>query len=209
MTTTRQSDIERRTRRYWYEDGLAEISVGLLFGAVSLLLVVEAVSPAGTLPPLVAVLGLPLLALIGMVAVRFGVRVAKDHLTYPRTGFLVYRRRTPGRRALGWTTAAVLGVVFAVALSAWSGLSAWLAVLEGLVLAIGLLALASVMGLGRFYVVAGVALAAGCSAALLGLTDNAGSALVYGAFGTALVVSGGLTLRSYLRRAGAADPVDR
>ncbi len=200
-----ETQIGRRAQRYWYDDGIVEMGFGALLGAVGLLFAIESVAPAGSLPPSFSALALPVIVIAGMVALRFGVRAAKESLTYPRTGYVEYKRRSPARRKAAFAAAVSIAVFVVVTVSGWSATTA-LAALQGLVLALVLMAFGSRLGISRFYVVAILTLLAGAAAEVLALGDSGGTALVYAGCGVALVVSGAVTFSSYLKR--TSEPTD-
>ncbi len=204
MATNTETEIERQTRRYWYEDGFSEIALGGLFGAMGVLLAIDALSTAGSLPgPLrvVAPVLLVLVVLLGATAMRAGIRATKERVTYPRTGYVAYRRPATGRRVVGVAAVLVVGVV-AAAVMAGGGASTRVVAVQALTLAGALLVPAWRFGLGRFYALAAAVTAAGCLAEVLPLADTARSAVLYGGAGGALIVSGAWTLRTYLRQTG-------
>jgi hypothetical protein len=194
-----KTEIGRRVQRYWYEDGIAEIGFGALLGAVGLLFAIEAIAPKGSLPPSFSALALPVVVILGMIALRLGVRAAKESLTYPRTGYVEYKRRSPARGRAAVAAAMSVSVFAVITLSAWSWTNA-VAALQAFVLALVLIAFGSRLGIGRYYVLAIPTLLAGAAAQVLALGESGGTAVVYAVCGAALVVGGGWTLRSYLGR---------
>jgi hypothetical protein len=197
-----ENEIERRTRRYWYEDGFAEIGLGVLFGALGLVFRLEASASAGA-GRIAVVATLTLLVLLGTLVVRRAIKKSKERVTYPRTGYVAYRRNSPSSR----TVLAVLVIVggTAIALGASAATPGRVLALQSLTLAAALLVPAYRLGLRRFYLLAAVAGVAGCAAVVLGAGEISGSALVFGATGIATLLSGAWTLRSYLGQSGPAD----
>ena len=200
----READIERRTRRYWYEDGFVEIGMGILFAALGGLFVVGAVATTGALRALAVALSV-LLVLLGALALRVAIRVTKERVTYPRTGYVAYRRPVSNSRVLIAVLVVVIGT--SVSLAGSAGTPGRILALQTLTLAAALAVPALRFGLRRFYALAIATLAAGCVAASLGLSETGGSALLYGGAGVAIIVSGAWTLRSYIRHTRVA--VDR
>lgn len=206
-------DIEgtmRRTWRYWYEDGLAEMATGCMLAAVGLLFVLQALLPAGTLNLILSVAGLPALLLGGSWLMRRLVKAAKERLTYPRTGYVAYRREHSPRRGIrGLAVGAAVGVVAGVLVTVLPSSCALIPTLDGVLIGAGCLYLGHRLDLPRFYGLAVFSALAGVLASLSGLGDVAGSAAYFGALGVGLVASGGLALSGYLRRtrplAGAED----
>ncbi|MHB1007558.1 MAG: hypothetical protein ACYC3S_18245 [Chloroflexota bacterium] len=192
----------QRPKRYWYEDGLSEMAGGSMFALIGALFLVEVLAPPSLAFTGFSALGLPVLVLGGGWLQRRLLRLAKERITYPRTGYVAYPRvpRTRSRRLattiLAIGTAAVVSALFT---SAPLSL-AWIPALQGLLVGAAMLYFGRQLGLLRFFVLAAFSAAAGLASSLLGLGDLAGSAAFFIATGLALVVSGLWTLAVYLRR---------
>lgn len=199
-----QSQIDhaiRRTRRYWYEDGIIEIALGCIFLAIGLLFFVDAATPLGPSAAGFSAIGLPIVVIGGSWIARRAVAAAKARLIYPRTGYVAYRRPPRSRRL---ATGIVAGAIAALVVGLFRAAPAspgWIPLVQGLLIGGGfLLYVAYRLGLTRFHVLALVSVVAGGAAALGGLGDILGSGAYFGAMGVALIVSGALTLRRYLRQ---------
>ena len=192
---------EQRTQRYWYIDGLTELG----FGFVCLLLAgyffLQATLPDAS--PASQYLNLALMAFIffSSYAFRYAVRKVKERITSPRTGYVAYRR-TPHHKRLALIAAALFSAgIFAAVLSFFilGGQDQWMAAVSGLIIA----AIWAILGyrliILRFFALAGFSLAAGLLASLIHLDQEMGLVVYYGLFSLAMLVSGGLTLQSYLR----------
>ena len=201
-----KNDIDKviqRTHRYWYEDGLNEIAAGCMFVVCGLVLfMMRFVRPGSPLAPVLAV-GLVILVSLGGLAVSRAVRAVKNRITYPRTGYVSYRRPESNRRrriiaaSLG-VGLGVLGIVLPIA-----GAPTWLvsmAMVEGLILGAVLLYIGHRLGLARFYLLAFLSALIGVVVALGGFDDALGSAAYFGEMGLVLTASGLFTLRAYLRQ---------
>ena len=201
-----KNDIDKviqRTHRYWYEDGLNEIAAGCMFVACGLVLfMMRFVRPGSPLAPVLAV-GLVILVSLGGLAVSRAVKAVKNRITYPRTGYVSYRRPESNRRrriiaaSLG-VGLGVLGIVLPIA-----GAPTWLvsmAMVEGLILGAVLLYIGHRLGLARFYLLAFLSALIGVVVALGGFDDALGSAAYFGEMGLVLTASGLFTLRAYLRQ---------
>lgn len=190
----------RKTWRYWYIDGLAEMAMGCLFAVVGLLFLVETWLPEGPLKASFSALGLPVVVLGGALVARQVVAALKSRLTYPRTGYVTYRR-AGGRRALkGLIVGAITGLVVATLAAKAPASEAWIPALQGLAIAAGCLYLGYRLDLSRFYALGAFSALAGMAASLAGLGEILGAAAYYGALGAGLIVSGGLTLWGYLKQ---------
>ncbi len=98
MNTSNDIDrLMKQTQRYWYEDGFWDMGLGsfsLLAGFIS---AVQALAPRDLLPgPLVDIAG-PLLLIGGGFAITWMINRLKSNVTFPRTGYVNYERRGPGR----------------------------------------------------------------------------------------------------------------
>jgi hypothetical protein len=209
MNTDRnQAEIARRTRRYWFEDGLVEIGMGVLFASIALAFSIVALATAGGVPSPYGGVGLTVLVLLllsGSLAIRPAIQAAKDRVTYPRTGYVAYRRPFSSGAvavvaALVVTVAIVTGPV-AGSLTAADRIIA----VQALTLAAIPLIAASRFGLGRLYLVAVVIVAVGVVAEVVSLGQYGQMALLYGGAAMGLTLSGLWALRSYLRRTSASD----
>lgn len=185
--------IERNVFCDYCEDGLLDI----LFGAY--LLFVGLLLPTGMVALFVV---LPIFVFAPVL------RGLKKRFTYPRTGYVRLRQGDPralrgfvlGSLALGLV--ALVAVLIAAGVIAHPG--AWyryMPVFFGIWLAGAFLGLALRVGLVRYYVVAGVALACGPTIALLPLAEKLGNiGLFFTLVGAVLLACGASAFVRFLRR---------
>jgi hypothetical protein len=200
--------IEQRAQRYWYEDGIWEIGFGfinLLLGIFFLL--ASRVNWVG--PMALVMVGLQLGVFLGAFwLIGRIVRRLKERITYPRTGYVAYRRRPASARARQ--------VVLAAAISASiGGLTAILATLEstenrmpmvtGLFLALGLVVLGRRFSLQRMYIQAALVLLLGFGVSQTPLSEDVSTGAFFTGFGLLMMISGAIALIVYLRRTNPAD----
>lgn len=190
--------LVRRPKQYWFEDGVAELATGAMLLAVGLLFAVESSAPAGSALSKVSVVGVPLLALLGFVAVRRLIRAAKERITYPRSGYVQFRKPPRQERWLTGSLGAVLAVALVVLVRSAPASLRWIPVVNGLVISMFLAFIGYRVGMPRFHVLAGLSLVAGALAGLRFSDDKAGSAAYFLMVGMALGLSGALALRRYL-----------
>lgn len=189
-----------RARRYWYIDGLNEI----LFGGLCILLgfyfqVQDTLQLSSWLRQMLEA-GLVLFIIVIAFGLSKLVNLLKARITYPRTGYIGYRRPSAVRRLVtGLLAAAIASVLSAVLMIAPAGLD-WMAGLTGLLLAAVWLFLAWRFQLSRFLALSLVSLGGGVFLALAQPDKVAGLAAMYFLEGATLLVSGGLTFWVYLRR---------
>ncbi len=188
----------QRSRRYWYDDGLVEIAVGVIFLAVGTLFLTEAFR---LIPPGVSAIALPVIVIAGGWLARLAVRAAKNRLTYSRTGYVRYPRRTSSRRRLVVAVAAAAAMAALVTVLALltPGSLAWLPVIDGALVGLFFLYMAYSVGMVRFYLLALLSAVAGATTSLSGLGDSTGSGVYFAATGAAVIVSGAIVLAVYLR----------
>src|SRR5579862_7650032 len=95
-------DVTLRAQRYWMEDGLVEITIGLSF-----------VFLAGG----IVTAGLSTLAAFGLF---WGLKKAKERITFPRCGYVALLLQTGKYRTASriFATFAVAGVIFGLLTSA-------------------------------------------------------------------------------------------
>ncbi len=197
----------QRSRRYWYDDGLGEIAIGVVLMAVGALLLTEAFR---LIPPGISALALPVVVIGGWWLAGLAVRAAKNRITYPRTGYVRYPR--PARRPRRLVIAVGVGAAFAalavvLALLAPASL-AWLPTSDGVLVGAFFVYMAYSAGLARFYLLGLVSVIAGLSTSLSGLGDSMGSGVYFAATGAAIALSGVVVLALYLRstRPPEGDP---
>jgi hypothetical protein len=201
-----KNDIDKviqRTHRYWYEDGLNEIATGCMFvGCGLLLFMMYSVPPGSLLAPVLAI-GFVILVAFGGLAVSRAVKAVKNRVTYPRTGYVSYRRPgSSGRPYVVWAGVgiglAVLGIILSkVHAPLWLGS---MAMAQGLLMGAVLFYLGHRLGLTRFYVLAFLSALIGVVVALNGFDDALSSAAYFGEMGLVVTASGLFTLRTYLRQ---------
>lgn len=187
----------RRTYRYFYDDGLVEMAIGLLFTAVGLFLLTWRSIQAGSIAG--AALALAMVALVtgGAFLIKKIVQETKARVTYPRTGYVAYRRGEPPGNRWPVVLAAVLFILASLLLPQ---VLSQMPVVEGALLAIILGYLGLRSDVRRFYAVAAAALVLGTVATLLEAGDIVGSTIVFTGTGVVLFITGILTFITYLRQ---------
>jgi hypothetical protein len=190
--------VQQRARRYWYDDGLAEIAIGVVLMAVGLLLLVEYLR---LIPGGASSIGLIVVVFAGWWLAGRAVRAAKNRITYPRTGYVSYRRPRERRKSpvVGAVIGAAMGVIMALLIALAPASLAWIPAMDGILAGIFFIYVGYTAGLGRFYLLAllSAILGAGCSAG--GLGNSLGGAVFFLGIGLAMAISGGIVLAGYLR----------
>jgi len=194
--------IEKRTIQSFYEDGLTEIAMGLIF------LILGGYFFATTVVPEGSALGAVLTGLFVLIIVsaaflvnRF-LRFFKRRITYPRTGYVTFKKKEPSpkRRVATAVVAAIIGAGLAALYGLSPSVKLLIPAINGLLFAVAALLFANKVGLLRFYILAAAAAVIGLGITGAGIGDAKGISLFYLVFGAAVVVSGAAALIAYLRR---------
>lgn len=199
-----KSDVDRaeqRVRRYWYDDGLTEIGAGILLLAIGVLFLIEYFASPGSLPDSFSAIGIVLLVGGGIWLVNWAVRLAKRKITYPRTGYVRYRRpaRSRQQRVLTIVVAIVVAAATVVILNLTAPASLdWIPALQGLFIGAFILYIGYLVGLVRLYLLAILSFVVGPAAALAGLGSSLGNGVYFTTMGLAFLFTGVITLVSYL-----------
>jgi hypothetical protein len=197
-------EIEQKTRRYWYVDGLAEIFIGLLLAVTGLLVLGLEQLPPGSWQRLTVVASMVLIIAGGAWLGGRMVKAVKARITYPRTGYVSYRKPTHQRRLRNFLIMIPIAVLWAIlVLILGKGLIAWIPLIDGLVL--GAILWVAGMGLLRFYLLAGLSLAVGGILAYFQIGGNVGQMVFDSIMGLSLAVSGTITLIHYVSQTSAPE----
>jgi hypothetical protein len=209
-------DSVRRTRAYWYIDGISELCMGVLFILLGIVLLIEGPALKGSNLAVVMASIRYIVIIGGTFGIGIALRYFKGNLTYPRTGYVIYRK--PTLKEMG--PALITVVVLAMLLSEWVQadmplkLSLFIWLIAGLTgfFAYLFISWGVETGFRRFYALAALTIVSGLMIAGLGigyaLRENnyymfIGPGMFFTALGIIACISGGLTLRRYLQQTQA------
>jgi len=205
--------IEKRTIQTFYEDGLTEIAMGLVFLIFGGYFVAQAAAPAGSTVEDV----LNVLFLLGVVTAGFFVnrllRFFKRRITYPRAGYVSFKKKEPSakRRIAAAVVAMIISASFVVLFRFSPSFRTRCRAINGLLFAVAGFFIANKIGLVRFFVLSAVSAITGVALTAAGLGGFRGLTFFYLIFGGAALISGLFALIVFLRRnprldAGANPP---
>ena len=197
--------IMQETRRYWYEDGFAEIAIGLLFSTVGGGLYLQYRAEDNPLWLMVVIIGLMLFILFSVVIVRWVVTQLKERVTYPRTGYVEYNEKpdpVAQRFALIFPIIAAAMILFLP--EAYNILGVAVGLMMGAIMAF----FAYRTGVWRFLIASLVAIGAGILGGYLTLNEIVSTALVFGIMGIVLLLSGAVTLLQYIQNNPSSEGMD-
>jgi hypothetical protein len=203
-----------RPKAYYNIDGVGELAMGFMCLAYSLLGWLQANAPKDSvwhgMPAFIIYFGLMCLIL------HFGPKAIKKHITYPRTGFVEYRKRDTVWRPmiLGAAVSAAMSVGLMVGLRRHWNMTTPVSLI-GLLFAAGYAyriartvrwkwAVAGVVALGSVVI---AVLPADVVAALAGHSPVRGAFLLtFMLYGAVLLISGGISFWLYLHHTEAPAP---
>ena len=194
--------IEKRTVQSFYEDGLVEIAVGLIFVLLSAYFFSQTIIPkASSINAILTGLFIIVLVSSNFLGSRF-VRFFKRRIAYPRTGYVAFKKKeqSPKRRAAAAIAAGLIGASVAALYGLSSSTKALMPALFGLLLGIAVFFIAHRIGLVRFYVLSAISAVIGVAVAVAGVEEMRGIFFYYVFFGASVLVSGVVTLVLYVRR---------
>jgi hypothetical protein len=195
------SDVARRTRRYKFASGTTELMLGgfLFWGGISFLAKSQAVTA--------------IVFILGVILIARGVEALQRKYVYPRAGYVQFRETT--RRGMWKPLLAGLAGMLVFTAAFWliltldpEHLLAWVTPLLGLLLGLVYLATALFFKFWRLAVVGLVSLGTGLLLSPLvvpldrleGYVGIGTMAFYFLVLGLALMISGGLAFRSFLRK---------
>jgi hypothetical protein len=198
---TNFSDIEQRVKRYWFSDGIAELSGGGMFLLLGIYFALQQFLGQDSMVGGLLQASLVLLMIGGAYVSRRLVNSLKTRITYPRTGYVEYQTNPKAARSrpvlvmlLAFTVSA-LSIAFVRMFQSFDSMVAVTGVVVGMIL---VLLRAKVSGLPRFYILGAVSMILGIALSVSGLPNGYSLGLFYGLMGVCFLISGGLTLRHYL-----------
>jgi MFS family permease len=202
--------IEKRMVRSFYEDGLTEIAMGAIFILLGGYFFGQDALPEGTFFHSLLSVSFVLVIIFSGLLVNKILRYLKRRITYPRAGFVSFRKeKSPRRKRIAAVSAALIGASISALLGISPSFRAALPAFNGILLGVALLLMAAKTGVVRFHVLAVVSAAVGVALAVAGIGDIRGISLYYALFGAAVTLSGLIALVLFLRRNRlAGEPSD-
>lgn len=198
---TNFSDVEQRVKRYWFSDGIAELSGGGMFLLLGIYFALQQFLGQDSTVGGLLQASLALMMIGGAYISRRMVNLLKTRITYPRTGYVEYQTDPKAARSrpilvmlLAFSVSA-LSIAFLRMFQSFDSMVAVTGVVVGMIL---VLLRAKVSGLARFYILGAVSMILGIVLSVSGLPNGYSLGLFYGLMGLCFMISGGLTLQHYL-----------
>ena len=198
----------RRTQQYWFEDGLVELLLGLLFLVLSGLFWWQVVSNS-EYAALVGGIAMPFIIVLGALLMGVTLRWLKQRFIYPRTGYITYVKPTRKKRNTSLIMGLVVGIVMAIAVTQLE-IADLAAAFIGAGIGFALFMLGIRVGLLRFHLLAIWAVAVGVVISFLKVDITVASTYTMGLIGLGLMVSGAIAFWRYWQNSepGNDEPME-
>ena len=189
-----------RSISYWFVDGVSEIGTGLVITFMGCLFLLLYILPTGSKWNWVIAYGQPVFIVAAFFVTSRLVKLFKERVTFPRTGYVSYMRPKVDQRikrgVLAGATAAAVSIV--VSLINGSLDARFTPLFMSALLAMGMVVFAFFYGIKRFYIVGLLTLSNGILLFMLNLPDALSSAWVFIGTGGSMVLAGLAGLIHYL-----------
>ena len=195
-------NIIRNTRKYWYIDGLSEIAGGLIifFAGLTYWFVAQMENTAYKF--VLLTLAQPVVIILGSWLARKILPRIKERITYPRTGYLIFRKPVKKRRfqriLYVGLIAAVIGALVTMISSALP--ERFLPFLSSIFLTMVSIYIGYHTAVRRFYWIGLVMLGFGAILSYLNLSGSLPYTILFSGIGIIWIISGVVTLILYLRK---------
>lgn len=201
MDNDDMKQVEKRVRRYWYTDGIAELASGGMFLLLGLYFGVLGYFEDGSLVSVILQVSMVLVMVGGAFGVRWLVNTLKSRLTYPRTGYVEYRvneKDAKMRRYVVMAVAMSFAIASIVLIDFIRGLES-MVLFTGVIVGVIFIALrGKSSGLKRFHLLGGLSIVLGITLAFSKLSQVYSLSLFYGLLGIGILISGALVMHQYL-----------
>ncbi|PKN91999.1 MAG: hypothetical protein CVU44_17045 [Chloroflexi bacterium HGW-Chloroflexi-6] len=209
MATDSLQNAQKRAMQYWYVDGTFEFS----FGGICLILAAYFYANYLLAGSWLANLLTALFVLIiigGSFLVNRLVMTMKERITFPRTGYIAFQRKSGASRLgrlllIGVVAATISALMTLFLLQPAAGFDRVVAV-SGILFGAVLVYLGFRTGMARFFINAAIGVLAGLALGFANLPENLGLTSFYGVLGLALLTIGGISLWQYLRQNPNVQP---
>lgn len=205
------NDMTKRTQRYWYQDGIWELSFGLINLILGAFFLLTAPFDWNGPRSILLMLLQMIVIIVPFLVLNRVVNFLKERITYPRTGYVAYRRPAPSARAKRFLLGGLLGAGIAALVAVISVIRAAensVPLVISIVMAAMLVYLGYRFGLLRLYVVAFFTVVWGYVLSQIALSGLSETGAYFCGFGGLVLLSGAVTLILYLRRTQPAGPED-
>ncbi|NMB60729.1 MAG: hypothetical protein GYA18_00135 [Chloroflexi bacterium] len=192
--------IMRKTYGYWWVDGMADLALGLFFGALASYSYLMVTLPLSKTMGLIMAIAEPLFFIACWWLYGRLVKWVKEHITYRRTGYVAYQPKPKKERARRAVIGGVLGFVMALSVT-FIGPQLFKVdsvIMVGVLLGMVTLFLAITNGVKRLYLLAPIEMGAGWWVSTLLMDAELKSIFLMALIGVGWLLSGLIAFVRYL-----------
>jgi hypothetical protein len=200
------NQIIRKTWSYWYVDGLVEIAAGSIVLLLSIFYAIAGMLGSGTISALILGVGQPLIIIGGIIVAGKVVKYYKERVTFPRTGYVSFPKRSKKRRIITMITSMLISIlvgILLISLLPRIGRN-YLPLITAFFIFLLLVAFGWRTNVFRFYLLGGIVLLTGVILTWQNLPEYLDFTLLLGVFGLGWVIGGSLALKDYLAHTQAS-----
>ena len=193
-------DVLRNTRRYWFIDGLSEITGGVLIIIIALSYRLIFLMDDGTTRTMLLLIGQPSLILLSAYLSRKFITKLKERFIYPRTGFVKFRAAKPNKRVQRILLVVLIAGGVSIFISFMTAMipDRYLPVISSIFIGAYSWILGYINGVRRFYIIAILIVIFGGLISWINLTGGLPYIYLLTGIGVIWVLSGGWTLIRYM-----------
>lgn len=194
--------IIRNTRKYWYIDGLSEIAGGLIIFSAGLTYWLVSTLENTGIKAILLMVAQPAVIIIGSLIAQRILPKIKERLTYPRTGYLTFRKPPRNRRFKRALFIGLIGGLVGALVTMISSTlpDSYLPLLSSVFLLIFSIYIAYQTAVPRFYLVGLLMVLLGAAISFLPFENALPYTLFFCGIGIIWIISGVITLILYLRK---------
>lgn len=203
MTTDPLNNAQKRAFQYWYVDGTFEFSFGSFCLLLAAYFYAQYLLTETWISNLMIVFFL-LFMIGGAFVINRLVMAMKERITFPRTGYISFPRKTGSKRLGRVLLLSVVSAILSVAMvflmmNRPAGFD-WTVAISGLLFGAVVTYLGFRTGAARFFVNAALSSGVGLALGFANLPENIGLTAFYGLLGLGMLLAGGFSLWQYLRQ---------
>jgi hypothetical protein len=197
-------NVIRNTRKYWYIDGLAEIAGGLIIflAGMTYWFVSTLENTAGKM--VLLTIAQPVVIILGSYLSQKYLPRIKERLTYPRTGYLTFRKPSRNRRIkrilIVGLIAAGIGALVSMLIVTSKVPNQFLPLFSSIFLALFSIYIGYHTAVSRFYLIGFLMVLLGLVISLFNQEGILPYTLFFSGVGVIWIFSGVITLINYLRK---------
>jgi hypothetical protein len=191
--------LTKRPIQYWFEDGIGEFVMGALYFLIGINFYLQATI---TSPQIKAILSLVSVFIIGggVIITRKLIGRIKEHIIYPRTGYVSYPKRPRKTKIAILIVSLVAVAVITIFLGKSSNSFDWTSIVISVICGGLMLYQAVQTGVFRLFVESILAILIGIVIAFLNMGGMFSSGIFFISFSMVLMISGGCAFVYYLKK---------